>query len=204
MKKHFIIIVLAVFVPLFAAAQPVSLIGHLSGGYGGFPERKWAFRVDHYIGAIGADVKFDLNDNWSLLVGMDYQFRYMKDAWVGHYGNSGSSINSVILRGHYLRLPIRAEYDYKWFYAAAGPYVEKGFGNMPDDYELGICGANLELGGRINLNRQDHLRIGLLTSCGVVIENKPLNNNDINSAKKLTMGYMELNWLLRVGYEHRF
>lgn len=206
MKKHLVIIVLAVFVPLFAASQPVSLIGHLGGGYGGFLERSSAFRVDHYIGAVGADAKFSFNDNWSLLVGLDYQYRFINSGYTTYSG--GIEHHHKLLMGHYLRLPVRVEYDYNWFYAAAGPFVEKGFGNMPAKYELGLVGANLELGGRLQLNRQDHLRIGLLTSFGVSFDNAPtvvdLWDNPLSNEKELRMGYMELNWLLRVGYEHRF
>lgn len=211
MKKSLIIIALAVFMPLFAAAQygrqPVSLITHIGGGWGGFPERVSATRIDHFMGAVGADVKFGLSDNWSLLVGLDYQFRFINSGYTTYSG--GIEHHSTFLKGHYLRLPVRVEYDYNWFYAAAGPYIEKGFGNMPDKYELGLVGANLELGGRIELNRYDHLRIGLLTSFGFSFDNKPLTKYDeqgktIEAGKGQRMGYMELNWLLRVGYEHRF
>lgn len=211
MKKSLIIIVLAVFMPLFAAAQygrqNVSLIAHAGGGWGGFPERSSATRIDHYIGAIGADAKFGFNDNLSLLVGLDYQFRFMNSGYTTY--SNGIEHHSKFLQGHYLRLPIRVEYDYNWFYAAAGPYIEKGFGNMTEKYELGLVGANLELGGRLELNRNDHLRIGLLTSFGVSFDNKPNieydgNGVEIEGEKRLRMGYMELNWLLRVGYEHQF
>ncbi len=166
MKKSAIII-LAVFLPLFAAAQygrqPVSLIAHAGLGWGGFPERVSATREHH----------------------------------------------SKFLQGHYLRLPVRFEYDYNRFYAVVGPYIEKGFGNMPDKYELGLVGANLELGGRFELNRYDHLRVGLLTSFGVSFDNKPIldydeNGHEIEVGKHFGMGYAELNFLLRVGYEHQF
>lgn len=206
MKKHLVIIVLAVFVPLFAAAQygrqPVSLIAHAGVGWGGFPERVTATSINHYLGAIGADAKFGLNDNWSLLVGLDYQIRYKKTSYTTYSG--GVEHHKTFLQGHYLRLPIRVEYDYNWFYAAAGPYIEKGFGNMPQSNELGLVGANLELGGRFELNRQDHLRIGLLTTFGCAFEKGPENQYDSTPADKIKMAYMECNWLLRVGYEHQF
>ena len=185
MKKHLVLITLAVFMPLFAAAQygrqNVSIIAHAGGGWGGFPERASATRIDHFMGALGADAKFSFNDNRSLLVGLDYQFR----------------------------LPIRVEYDYNRFYAAAGPYLEKGFGNMTEKYEIGLVGVNLELGGRFELNRYDHLRVGLLTSFGVSFDNKPIldydeNGHEIGVGKHFGMGYAELNFLLRVGYEHQF
>ena len=211
MKKNLIIIVLAVFMPLFAAAQygrqPVSLIAHAGGGWGGFPERVSATRIDHCIGAIGADAKFGLNDNWSLLVGLDYQFRFMNSGYTTYSG--GIVHHSKFLQGHYLRLPVRVDYDYNRFYAAAGPYLEKGFGNMPEKYEMCLVGANLELGGRFELNRYDHLRVGLITSFGVSFDNEPTIDIDehghvAEGEKHLRMGYMELNWLLRVGYEHQF
>ncbi len=210
MKKSAIII-LAVFLPLFAAAQygrqPVSLIAHAGLGWGGFPERVSATRIDHYMGALGADAKFGLNGNWSLLVGLDYQFRFMNSGYTTYSG--GIEHHYKFLQGHYFRLPVRFEYDYNRFYAVVGPYIEKGFGNMPDKYELGLVGANLELGGRLELNRYDHLRVGLLTSFGVSFDNKPIldydeNGHEIEVGKHFGMGYAELNFLLRVGYEHQF
>lgn len=210
MKKSSIII-LAVFMPLFAAAQygrqPVSLIAHAGLGWGGFPERVSATRIDHYMGTLGADAKFGLNDNWSLLIGLDYQFRFMNSGYTTYSG--GIEHHSKFLNGHYLRLPVRVEYDYNRFYAAVGPYIEKGFGNMPEKYEIGLVGVNLELGGRLELNRNDHLRIGLLTSFGLSFENKPItgfddNGNETVGEKHFYIGYTELNFLLRVGYEHQF
>ena len=210
MKKSAIII-LAVFLPLFAAAQygrqPVSFIAHAGLGWGGFPERVSATRIDHYMGALGADAKFGLNDNWSLLVGLDYQFRFMNSGYTTYSG--GIEHHSKFLQGHYLRLPVRFEYDYNRFYVAAGPYLEKGFGNMTEKYEIGLVGVNLELGGRFELNRYDHLRVGLLTSFGVSFDNKPIldydeNGHEIEVGKHFGMGYAELNFLLRVGYEHQF
>ena len=206
MKKHLVLITLAVFMPLFAAAQygrqNVSIIAHAGGGWGGFPERASANRIDHFMGALGADAKFSFNDNWSLLVGLDYQFRFMNSGYTTYSGIIEH--HSKFLQGHYLRLPIRVEYDYNRFYAAAGPYLEKGFGNMTEKYEIG-----LELGGRFELNRYDHLRVGLLTSFGVSFDNKPIldydeNGHEIEVGKHFGMGYAELNFLLRVGYEHQF
>lgn len=210
MKKSAIII-LAVFIPLFAAAQygrqPVSLIAHAGLGWGGFPERVSATRIDHYMGALGADAKFGLNDNWSLLIGLDYQFRFMNSGYTTYSG--GIEHHSKFLNGHYLRLPVCVEYDYNRLYAAAGPYIEKGFGNMPEKYEIGLVGVNLELGGRFELNRYDHLRVGLLTSFGVSLDNRPFidideNGHEVEGEKHLRIGYTELNFMLRVGYEHRF
>lgn len=211
MKKYLIMIVLAVFMPLFAAAQygsqSFSLIAHAGGGWGGFPGRHSATRIDHFMGAVGADAKFSFNDNWSLLVGLDYQFRFMNSGYTTYSG--GTQHHSKFLNGHYLRLPVRVEYDYNRFYVAAGPYVEKGFGNMPEKYEIGLVGANLELGGRFELNRYDHLRVGLLTSFGISFDNKPrldydANGNEVEVGKRFGSGYPELNFLLRVGYEHQF
>ena len=211
MKKVSIFIILAVFMPLFAAAQygrqPVSLIAHAGGGWGGFPQRVSATRIDHFMGALGADAKFSFNDNWSLLVGLDYQFRFINSGYTTYSG--GIEHHSKFLNGHYLRLPVRVEYDYNRFYAAAGPYIEKGFGNMPEKYEIGLVGVNLELGGRFELNRYDHLRVGLLTSFGLSFDNKPIvdydqNGHEIEAGKRFGMGYTEFNFLLRVGYEHQF
>lgn len=197
MKKSIIIITLAVFIPLLTVAQygrqPVSIIPHLSAGWGGFPEKPGTISVNHWIGAVGADAKIGLTDNWSLLAGLDYQFRFDNAGYTGHGGVYDTFVN-VFLKGHYLRLPVRMEYDHDWFYLAMGPYVEKGFGQLTDDYEFMLVGLNLELGGRIELNRQDHLRIGLLTSAGCTLQNREFHG---------LIGYYELNWVLRVGYEHQ-
>ncbi|MBR7022918.1 MAG: hypothetical protein IKI09_05540 [Bacteroidales bacterium] len=195
MRKHLIIIALAVFMPLMAAAQygrqSNAIIAHVGGGWGGFPGRSSATRIDHFMGALGADLKLPMTGNWSLLVGLDYQFRFIKSGY-NTYNGSTSYSHSTFLNGHYLRLPVRMEYDYNWFYVAAGPYLEKGFGNMPARNEMGILGLNLELGTRFEINRYDHLRIGLLNSFGAVFDNK------------MRMNYTELNFVLRVGYEHQF
>lgn len=197
MKKNIIILLLAVFMPLLAAAQygrqPVSVIPHLSAGWGGFPGRNGTISVNHWIGSLGADAKIGFTDNWSLLVGLDYQFRFDNAGYTGH-GGTYDTYEHVFLKGHYLRLPVRAEYDYDWFYMAVGPYLERGFGQMTDKYEFMLVGLNLELGGRIELNRQDHLRIGLLTTAGCALENQKSHG---------LIGYYELNWVLRVGYEHQ-
>lgn len=211
MKKTTIII-LAVFLPLFAAAQygrqNVSLIAHAGGGWGGFPGRTGEVRTDHFLGAIGADLKYGFSDNWSLLVGLDYQFRFANASYTTYSGLYNGT-NKVFLSGHYLRLPIRVEYDYNWFYMAVGPYLEKGFGKMSGTNEIGLIGGNVELGGRFELNRYDHLRVGLLTSLGVSFDNRPFidideNGHEVEGEKHLRIGYTELNFLLRVGYEHRF
>lgn len=211
MKKSLIIIVLAVFMPLFAAAQyggqNVSLIAHAGGGWGGFPGRTGEVRTDHFLSAIGADLKYGFSDNWSLLVGLDYQFRFANASYTTYSGLYNGT-NKVFLSGHYLRLPIRVEYDYNWFYMAAGPYLEKGFGKMPGTNEIGLIGGNVELGGRIDLNRNDHLRIGLLTSFGTSFRYRYTHldeeGNAIDNEKTVRVGYTELNFLLRVGYEHQF
>ena len=196
MKKNIIILTLAVLMPLLAAAQygrhAVSVIPHFGVGWGGF-QNKAAVSVNHWIGAIGADAKIGLTDKWSLLVGLDYQFRYDETKIYGY--NFGGSSYYTKFMGHYFRFPVRMEYDYNWFYLAAGPYVEKGFGKLTDDYEFMLVGLNFELGGRMELNRQDHLRVGLLTTAGCALQNR--QNNGL-------IGYYELNWLLRVSYEHQF
>ncbi len=63
---------------------------------------------------------------------------------------------------------------------------------MPEREELGILGLNLELGTHFEINRYDRLRIGLPGSFGAIFDNK------------IRMDYTELNFVLRVGYEHSF
>lgn len=183
--------------PFFASAQygkkPVSIVSHLSGGYGGFPEKSGAIAVDHWIGVLGAEAKIGLTKNWSLLAGLDYQFRFINAGYTGYNGPYNTH-NHVFLKGHYLRLPVRMEYDHNWFYLAMGPYLEKGFGQLTDDYEIMLVGVDLELGGRLELSRYDHIRIGLLTTAGCTLQNRQHLG---------LVGYYELNWLLRFGYEHR-
>ena len=210
MKRHLIIIVLAVFVPLFASAQQggrsVSLIPHVSGGYGGFIEGRSDMRPEYYAGSLGADVRFGLSSNWSLLVGLDYQLRFNKSTYTLHSPNYNmTGFTTVYLTGHYFRLPVCAEYNHRWFYLAAGPYLEKGFGDIPVKFDLGTVGVDLEVGGRIAVNRNNHLRIGLLTSYGFSFVNQPIYSSDGELlARLLRMDNMEICWQLRVGYEHRF
>lgn len=196
MKKTIIILSLAVLVPLFAAAQnggrPISLIPHFSVGWGGFPEKS-ASSISHWIGVVGAETKIGLTDKWSLMVGLDYQFRYDETKIYGH-GGVGEVPYYKKFTGHYLRLPVHMEYENKSYYLAVGPYLEKGFGKMTDNYEFMLVGFDLEHGGRFKLSNQDYLRIGVLTSLGCTLQNR--QNYGL-------IGYYELHWLLKVGYEHQ-
>lgn len=199
MKKSIIIITLAVFMPLLASAQYGKknvFVSHLSGGYGSFIGKPSATRIDHWMGAIGAEAKIGWTNDYSLIIGLDYQFRYMSTGYTGHHGNYGWSHNSTILRGHYIRVPVRLEYDHDRFYMAFGPYLEKGLGNMPDKDELLGLGFDLELGRRLKLNRYDYLRIGLLGSVGYILVYEP--------SYSFGRSHGVLNFMLRVGYEHSF
>ena len=200
MKKPIIIITLAVFMPLLAAAQygrqPVSIIPHFSVGWGGFPGKSGTQSVDHWIGVVGAEAKIGLTDNWSLLAGLEYQFRYDETKIYGYSNSAGAPGTPYYKKffGHYLRLPVRMNYENKKYYVAFGPYLEKGFGKMTDNHEFMLVGLDFEHGGRFKLSNQDYIRIGVLTSFGCTLQNQ--NHSDL-------IGYYELHWLLKVGYEHQ-
>ncbi len=112
-----------------------------------------------FHGDLGVDVKYDFNEHWSLLGGIDYQYRRTNSDKPENWedGVPGTGFNN------YFRLPVRVEFSYKWFYVNAGPYVERAVNPWLDarTYEHFGFGGMSEIGGRIKLTENSRLRLGL-------------------------------------------
>ena len=147
----------------------------------------------HRIASLGIVGKYDYAEKWSLLAGLDYQFWYFK-GYSYHDGNS----HPYTASGHIVRLPIRLEYNKRWFYMDFGPYLEKEFGDVSAGSikEIATIGPILEMGGRIRLSEKGKLRIGLQTSVGATL--------GIGYNHKLFFERVEASSLLRIGYDYHF
>ena len=117
-----------------------------------------------FHGDVGVAAKYSFNQHWSLLAGVEYEFR--KD-------NSDNTSNwSVGELGpghhHYFRVPVRVDFNYRWFYANFGPYVERTTHPWLTErsHEDFGFGTSTEVGGRIRLTDNSHLRIGLQNQLG--------------------------------------
>ena len=98
---------------------------------------------------------------------------------------------------HFIRIPVRAEFTHKWFYVNAGFFVERATNTRYDankTTDFGI-GSEVELGGRIRLSENDHLRIGWQTQICV-------NHNTTKGQPSFGGGFFGA--FLTMGYEHRF
>ena len=148
---------------------------------------------DVYHMNVGVDAKVSFNEHWSLLAGVEYNYRW-------GFNKNGSDWfpgdHRERLR-HFLRVPVRAEFTHKWFYADAGLFVERATNTRYDankTTDFGI-GSEVELGGRIRLSENDRLRIGWQTQMCV-------NHNTTKGQPNFGGGF--LGAFLTVGYEHRF
>lgn len=141
----------------------------------------------------GVDAKVSFNEHWSLLAGVEYNYRW------GFNKNGSDWFPGDHREGlrHFLRVPVRAEFTHKWFYADAGLFVERATNTRYDankTTDFGI-GSEVELGGRIRLSENDRLRIGWQTQMCV-------NHNTTKGQPNFGGGF--LGAFLTVGYEHRF
>ena len=141
----------------------------------------------------GVDAKVSFNEHWSLLAGVEYNYRW------GFNKNGSDWFPGDHREGlrHFLRVPVRAEFTHKWFYADAGLFVERATNTRYDankTTDFGI-GSEVELGGRIRLSENDRLRIGWQTQMCV-------NHNTTKGQPAFGGGF--LGAFLTVGYEHRF
>ena len=148
---------------------------------------------DVYHMNAGVDAKVSFNEHWSLLAGVEYNYRW------GFNKNGSDWFPGDHREGlrHFLRVPVRAEFTHKWFYADAGLFVERATNTRYDankTTDFGI-GSEVELGGRIRLSENDRLRIGWQTQMCV-------NHNTTKSQPNFGGGF--LGAFLTVGYEHRF
>lgn len=141
----------------------------------------------------GVDAKVSFNEHWSLLAGVEYNYRW------GFNKNGSDWFPGDHREGlrHFFRVPVRAEFTHKWFYADAGLFVERATNTRYDankTTDFGI-GSEVELGGRIRLSENDRLRIGWQTQMCV-------NHNTTKGQPNFGGGF--LGAFLTVGYEHRF
>ena len=148
---------------------------------------------DVYHMNAGVDAKVSFNQHWSLLAGVEYNYRW------GFNKNGSDWFPGDHREGlrHFLRVPVRAEFTHKWFYADAGLFVERATNTRYDankTTDFGI-GSEVELGGRIRLSENDSLRIGWQTQMCV-------NHNTTKGQPNFGGGF--LGAFLTVGYEHRF
>ena len=117
------------------------------------------FRAD-----AGVDAKYNFNSYLSLLAGIEYEYRQdhsdNPDNWaVGELGSG---------HHHYFRVPVRVEFTYKWFYVNFGPYLEwttKPWLAERCHEDFGF-GTSTEVGGRIRLSDNSHLRLGIQNQMG--------------------------------------
>ena len=151
------------------------------------------FHVD-----VGVAAKSSFNQHWSLLAGVEYEFRH---------DNSDKTSNwSVGKLGpghhHYFRVPVRVEFTHKWFYANFGPYVERTTRPWLTErsHEDFGFGTSTEVGGRIRLTDNSHLRIGLQNQIGFdqVTYHTPYQETEHWKCISL------IDALLTVGYEVHF
>ena len=148
---------------------------------------------DVYHMNVGVDAKVSFNEHWSLLAGVEYNYRW------GFNKNGSDWFPGDHREGlrHFFRVPVRAEFTHKWFYADAGLFVERATNTRYDankTTDFGI-GSEVELGGRIRLSENDRLRIGWQTQMCV-------NHNTTKGQPNFGGGF--LGAFLTVGYEHRF
>ena len=140
----------------------------------------------------GVDAKVSFNEHWSLLAGVEYNYRW-------GFSEGGYIFPDDHREGlrHFIRIPVRAEFTYKWFYADAGMFVERATNTRYDANEtidFGI-GPEVELGGRIRLAEKDRLRIGLqIQGC----------DNFKTKEGQSSFGGGFFGTFLVMGYEHRF
>ena len=145
-----------------------------------------------YHANAGVDAKVSFNEHWSLLAGVEYNYRW-------GFSEGGYIFPDDHREGlrHFIRIPVRAEFTHKWFYVNAGFFVERATNTRYDankTTDFGI-GSEVELGGRIRLSENDQLRIGWQTQICV-------NHNTTKGQPSFGGGFFGT--FLTMGYEHRF
>lgn len=168
-----------------------SLMPYAGLGYGGDPGIMADAPVFYLIALGGADARYAISPHWSLLSGLEYQYRLTKGTAVGA---DGLEIRDYTKKEHVLHVPLLLEYRYRWFYAQTGPYAEFSFDRITGrkTRELGIFGGELELGAAIPISEQGCLRAGLRMESG----KRVLSNGHI--------WCWNFNSMVRIGYEHTF
>ena len=148
---------------------------------------------DVYHVDAGVDAKVSFNNHWSLLAGVEYNYRW---GFNTHDGWFCVADRREGLR-HFIRIPVRVEFTHKWFYADAGLFVERATNTRYDANETVnfSVGPEVEVGGRIRLSEKDHLRLGWqIQEC--------VNRKTEGGQSSFDGGF--LGCFLTMGYEHRF
>ena len=148
---------------------------------------------DVYHANAGVDAKVSFNKHWSLLAGVEYNYRWgfnTKESFLSP-GDHREGLR------HFIRIPVRAEFTHKWFYVNAALFVERATNTRYDANEtinFGI-GPEVELGGRIRLSEKDRLRIGMQSQ---------LCANHVTEKGQSSFYGGFFGTFLTMGYEHRF
>lgn len=153
------------------------------------------FRTD-----VGMGVKLTLNEHWTLLTGVEYEYRFSNDS-INHKIGFAHAFDKRIGLRHFFRVPVCAEYTNQRYYLNAGLFVERATNPwLTPKKRLDIgYGIVMEIGRRIRLSENDHLRIGLQTqTCFYSYTRHDLNYVEHRSGWGFTSA------LLSAGYEHRF
>ena len=193
-KRIWVIMVFALLLGLQTKAQntkewsiiPFTRIGLMLDGTIWMDE---TYHVD-----AGVDAKVSFNEHWSLLTGLEYDYRWgfnREGSWM-FPGDHREGLQ------HFIRIPVRAEFTHKWFYADAGLFVERATNthyNANKTMDFGI-GSEVELGGRIRLSENDHLRIG-----GQVQLGAPTHWTEGGQTHSWGGGFF--GYLLTLGFEHK-
>lgn len=193
-KRVLVTVAIALLCCFTAKAQDTkewSIIPYAKIGYTLDGTASSSLREVYHVNA-GMDAKVSFNKHWSLLAGVEYNYRWgFTDGGYLFPGDHREGLR------HFIRVPVRAEFTHKWFYANAGLFVERATNTRYDankTTDFGI-GSEVELGGRIRLSENDRLRIGWQTQMCV-------NHNTTKGQPNFGGGF--LGAFLTVGYEHRF
>ena len=147
----------------------------------------------------GVDAKLAFNEHWSLLAGVEYEYRFSSDSMNYKIGLFHTFDKRIGLR-HFFRVPVRAEYTHQGYYMNAGLFVERATNpwlTKMKRLDIGY-GVGMEIGRRIQLSENSHLRIGLQTQTSFY----SYTRHDLNYVEhRAGWGFTSL--LLSVGYEHR-
>lgn len=142
-----------------------------------------------YRADVGIDAKYSFNGHWSLLAGIECDYRPDKSVAVTSYRP-------------YFRVPVRAEFSHKWFYVNFGPYLERTTRPWVDTrcYENFGYGIVTEIGGRIRLSANDRLRLGLQNQLGLslITYHNDFGEKEYHKCSSFASA------LISLGYEHRF
>ena len=148
----------------------------------------------------GVDVKMAFNEDWSLLTGVEYEYRFSNDSMNYKIGFAHTFDKRIGLR-HFFRVPVRAEYTHQGYYMNAGLFVERATNpwlTKTKRLDIGY-GIVLEVGRKIQLSENDHLRIGLQTQTSFY----NYTRYDLNYVEHRA-GWGFASALASVGYEHQF